>query len=107
MPDDETLDELSDDRLERYDHTIQALKQATQDTYPLELILALLASFGIGEGHGVFGQAMSLIEAYPHAYELYPLIQEPENGVVGYWEDGVISQMFLFCSLVCTMRKPK
>jgi len=65
-----------DHPLKIYDTIIQELKQETEVEYPLELIPPLLEAFGIGDGNGVFGHAVHLIEKYPNAQELYPVIQQ-------------------------------
>lgn len=77
MPDDDTLNDLpvEDNPMDILDNILIALKQETQEAYPLEIIPPLLEVFGTGTGNGIFWSILHLIEAYPDSQEIYPLIQ--------------------------------
>jgi HEAT repeat protein len=79
MPSDEELlakPEEGKRRLDTYVELIGAIQQAIQVDFPKEAVTALLASFGIGDGFGIYWTTLHLVESFPDEEVLYSLVQQ-------------------------------
>ncbi len=79
MPSDEELMALSEEgsrRLNKYIELLKAIKQETRLKFPIEVVLTLLLSFGIGDGYEIYWTTVHLIESFPEKHALYALVQQ-------------------------------
>jgi hypothetical protein len=71
MPDDT---ELEADQVDRYDDLVTAISQELSDRFDERAVRALVYSFGIGGGYGVYWSTLHAIERFHTNEQTYRII---------------------------------